>query len=124
MIRIDYSDATPLYEQIVERYKNLISKGVLLPDEKMPSVRNLAMELSINPNTIQKALTELERQGFIYTIKGRGNFVVGNQNLKDIKRKEILEKLELVIKEADEAGIHAKELLNYLTEKLGGQNSD
>ena len=124
MIRIDYSDATPLYEQIVERYKNLIAKGVLLPDEKMPSVRNLAMELSINPNTIQKALTELERQGFIYTIKGRGNFVVGNQNLKDIKRKEILEKLELVIKEADEAGIHAKELLNYLTEKLGGQNSD
>lgn len=124
MIRIDYSDATPLYEQIVERYKNLISKGVLLPDEKMPSVRNLAIELSINPNTIQKALTELERQGFIYTIKGRGNFVVGNQNLKDIKRKEILEKLELVIKEADEAGIHAKELLNYLTEKLGGQNSD
>ncbi|MGN0346736.1 MAG: GntR family transcriptional regulator [Lachnospiraceae bacterium] len=124
MIRIDYSDATPLYEQIVERYKNLIAKGVLAPDEKMPSVRNLAMELSMNPNTIQKAFTELERQGFIYAIKGRGNFVAGNQDLKDVKRKEILEKLDLVIKEADEAGIHAKELLNYLNGKLGGENID
>ncbi len=75
MILIDYKDTRPIYEQIVERYKTLILKGALQPDEQLPSVRNLAMELSINPNTIQKAYTELERQGFIYTVKGRGNFV-------------------------------------------------
>ena len=55
MIRIDYTDSTPIYEQIVNKYKNLIVRNVLTPEEKMPSVRTLAMELSINPNTIQKA---------------------------------------------------------------------
>ena len=64
MIWIDYTDPTPIYEQIVSKYKNLIVRNVLTPGEKMPSVRSLAMELSINPNTIQKAYAELERQGF------------------------------------------------------------
>ena len=74
MIVIDYKDTRPIYEQIVERFKTLILKGAMQSDEQMPSVRNLAMELSINPNTIQKAYAELERQGFIYTVKGRGSF--------------------------------------------------
>ena len=58
MIIIDYKDTRPIYEQVVERFKTLILKGAILPDEQMPSVRNLAMELSINPNTIQKAYAE------------------------------------------------------------------
>ena len=66
MIIIDYKDTRPIYEQIVDKFKMLILRGVLQADEQMPSVRNLAMELSINPNTIQKAYAELERQGFIY----------------------------------------------------------
>lgn len=114
MIWIDYSDATPIYEQIVGRYKNLIVRGALAPDEKMPSVRTLAMDLSINPNTIQKAYAELERQGFIYTVKGRGNFVAANRNLKDIKQNEILEKLDEVIKEAKEAGVDTEILMEHL----------
>ena len=69
MILIDYKDTRPIYEQIAERFKTLILKGVMQPDEQMPSVRSLAMELSINPNTIQKAYAELERQDFIYTVK-------------------------------------------------------
>ncbi len=72
MIIIDYKDTRPIYEQVVEKFKTLILKGALSPDEQMPSVRNLAMELSINPNTIQKAYSQLEREGFIYTVKGRG----------------------------------------------------
>ena len=75
MIQINYQDKRPIYEQIVEKFRQLIVKGVLKPDDKIPSVRNLAIDLSINPNTIQKAYQELERQGFIYTVKGRGNFV-------------------------------------------------
>ena len=62
MIIIDYKDTRPIYEQVVERFKALILKGIMQPDEQLPSVRNLAMELSINPNTIQKAYAELERQ--------------------------------------------------------------
>lgn len=72
MIMLDYKDTRPIYEQVVEKFQTLILKGVLEPDAQLPSVRSLAFELSINPNTIQRAYGELERQGFIYTIKGRG----------------------------------------------------
>lgn len=75
MINIDYQDKRPIYEQVSDKFKQLIVKGILPADEKMPSVRSLAIDLSINPNTIQKAYQELERLGFIYTIQGRGNFV-------------------------------------------------
>ena len=87
MIVLDLKDSRPLYEQIVERFKHLILCGALPEDEKMPSVRNLAMELSINPNTIQKAYGELEREGFIYSVKGRGNFVASSNNLKEAKKR-------------------------------------
>lgn len=120
VIWIDYKDATPIYEQIVQRYKNLIVKGVLKPDEKIPSVRNLAMELSINPNTIQKAYMLLEQQGFIYTVKGRGNFVAGDVGLKDIKKQEIYDKLAYIINESKEAGIEIAELIEYM-EKEGNK---
>ena len=80
MILIDLKDSRPIYEQVVERFKILILKGVISPDEKLPSVRNLAVDLSINPNTIQRAYGELERQGYIYTVKGRGNFASDREN--------------------------------------------
>lgn len=118
MIWIDYTDATPIYEQIVTKYKNLIVRGVLAPNEKMPSVRSLAMELSINPNTIQKAYAELERQGFVYTVKGRGNFVADNNGLKKIKENEIFQKLEMVVKEAEEAGMDLSLLSRYLDDRV------
>lgn len=117
MIWIDYTDATPIYEQIVTKYKNLIVRGVLAPNEKMPSVRSLAMELSINPNTIQKAYAELERQGFVYTVKGRGNFVADNAGLKKIKESEIIGKLETVASEAEESGVDLSILLAYLNKR-------
>jgi len=118
MIWIDYTDATPIYEQIVTKYKNLIVRGVLAPNEKMPSVRSLAMELSINPNTIQKAYAELERQGFVYTVKGRGNFVADNSGLKEMKEKEIIQKLETVVVEAEEAGVDLLLLSRYLNNRM------
>ena len=86
MIVIDYQDRRPIYEQIVERFQILILKGVLEQDEQMPSVRKLAVELSINPNTIQKAYSILEQQGYIYPVKGRGNFVSGKGSLIQEKR--------------------------------------
>ena len=79
MIVIDYQDRRPIYEQIVDRFELLIVKGALEPDSQMPSVRQMAMELSINPNTIQKAYVILEQEGYIYPVKGKGNFVTGNR---------------------------------------------
>ena len=81
MIILDYQDRRPIYEQVVEKIQLLIVRGVLAPDSQLPSVRKLAMELSINPNTIQRAYAELEQQGFIYPVKGRGNLVSPNAEL-------------------------------------------
>ena len=71
MVVIDYQNRKPIYEQIVERFQMLIVKVILEPDSQMPSVRALATELSINPNTIQKAYAVLEQEGYIYPVKGR-----------------------------------------------------
>lgn len=108
---IDYQDGRPIYEQIAESYKMMILKGILQPDERMPSVRKLAMELSTNPNTVQRAYTELERQGFLYSVKGKGNFVKGGPDLKEKKKQELVERLEDVFREAEDVGITRDELL-------------
>ena len=100
MIVIDYQNRKPIYEQIVERFQMLIVRGVLEPDSQMPSVRSLATELSINPNTIQKAYTILEQQGYIYPVKGRGNFVSGSRNLVEQKKDNFFQKLRIVIRGA------------------------
>ena len=78
MIKIDYRDARPIYEQVVDGIEGLALRGALPADTQLPSVRQLAMELSINPNTIQRAYGELERRGVIYAAKGRGNFISDN----------------------------------------------
>ncbi len=75
MFTIDYKSRVPLYQQIVDNVEKLALRGVLLPEQQLPSVRALAMELSINPNTIAKAYTELESRGLIYSLPGRGSFL-------------------------------------------------
>ena len=82
MIILDYRDRRPIYEQVISRFQELMLTGALEKDSQLPSVRSLAMELSINPNTIQRAYAELERQGYIYSIKGEGNFVADNGDVK------------------------------------------
>ena len=114
MIIIDYKDTRPIYEQIVERFKTLILKGAMQADEQILSVRSLAMELSINPNTIQKAYAELERQGFIYTVKGRGNFVSGDSGLVDKRKKEYVGKILLLVSEVLEIGMSKAELIREI----------
>ena len=104
MIILDYQDRRPIYEQIVEKFQILIVQGVLEADSQMPSVRKLAMELSINPNTIQRAYTELEKQGFIYPVKGKGNFVSPNPEIVEKKRQVYLEGLRKVIAQGRNLG--------------------
>ena len=114
MIVLDLKDARPLYEQIVERFKHLILCGALPEDEKLPSVRNLAMELSINPNTIQKAYGELEREGFIYSVKGRGNFVAASSSLKEAKKEDIKTQILALVKEGETIGLTREEIVKLL----------
>lgn len=118
MIILDYRDSRPIYEQIVEKFKLLILKGVLSQDEKMPSVRNLAMDLSINPNTIQRAYAALENQGYIYTVKGKGNFVSDKAGLMTDYQKEISKQLSEVCKQAASAGMSRKDFMTLVEESV------
>ena len=117
MIILDYNDKRPIYEQIVEKLTNLILRGVYEADEKLPSVRSMAVDLSINPNTIQRAYGELERQGYIYSIKGRGNFVRNMEDLVIRKKEKALEGLESVLTECKGIGI-PEEDVRHLVRKV------
>ncbi|MCM1126745.1 MAG: GntR family transcriptional regulator [Lachnospiraceae bacterium] len=118
MIPIDYRDTRPIYEQVVERFRMLILRGVIKADDKMPSVRNLAVDLSINPNTIQRAYAELERQGYIYTVKGKGNFVSDRELLLQKYKEEIFASLLQLCRTAAGIGITEEELISCI--KKGG----
>ncbi len=94
MIFIDYKSRTPIYEQLIDNIKSLVVSGMLKRDDQLPSVRQLAQELAINPNTIQKAYSELEREGVIYSLKGRGSFIGSSLNeLRSVQQRELLEQL-------------------------------
>ena len=115
---IDYQDSRPIYEQIVENFKMQIYKGILQEGDQMPSVRSLAVELSTNPNTVQKAFAELERQGFIYTVKGRGNFVKGRDLLMEDKKAELVKEIVQLFTEAHEIGLSLEELVEEIKKHL------
>ena len=115
MITIDYQDKRPLYQQVVEKIQQLIVKGILPPDEKLPSVRTLAMELSINPNTIQRAYMALEQAGFIYTVKGRGNFISKKDNWIGDEKSEMLSSLVSSFVKAKALGITKEEITLILS---------
>lgn len=110
MIFVDYKDKRPIYEQIVERFQMLIVKKVLEPDSQMPSVRELATQLTVNPNTVQKAYTILEQNGYIYSVKGRGNFVTGGDTLTEQKQQSHLEEFKKAVHQAAELGISQQKL--------------
>jgi len=111
MILLDFKDSRPIYEQVTERLQELMILGVLEEDSQMPSVRSLATELSINPNTIQRAYGELERSGYIYTVKGRGSFVGNIRRLREEKRKELVRRMGTLAKEAGGLGMSREEFV-------------
>ncbi len=122
-IMVDLRSRTPIFEQIVNSVRDLVVKGLLKPDEHLPSVRALATELAINPNTIQKAYGELERQGIIYSLAGRGNFVASDISLiKDAHRDELLLTLKKSVQAAHEHGISESEINACIKEILKGGN--
>ena len=121
MIILDYRDRRPIYEQVISRFQELMLTGALEKDSQLPSVRSLAMELSINPNTIQRAYAELERQGYIYSVKGRGSFVADNRQIRERKRQEIWDQLELLIRDAKGTGITMLEFQEQVIQSYGSE---
>ena len=111
MITIDYQSKLPLYEQIAERFQAMILRGALPPGSQMPSVRSLAMDLSINPNTIQKAFSLLEQRGYIYTVRGRGNYVADTARLAEQEKASLLKEVNNLLIQGKELGISRKEFI-------------
>ncbi|SHI26781.1 GntR family transcriptional regulator [Desulfosporosinus lacus] len=117
MFQLDYMDHSPLYEQIKEKIKALIISGVLKPDEKVPSVRELAQSLTINPNTIHKAYKELELEGYIYSVRAKGSFVTPIYNKINQARKDnLLLELEKLVSELAYMNIPKEQLISRIEE--------
>ena len=117
MISLNYRDSRPIYEQIRDGLRKLIVTGAMKPDEKLPSVRALAQQLSINPNTIQRAYNELESEGYIYSIPGKGSFASGDTAAEDARKKELMEKVRELVTELKYLGVSESELLALLREE-------
>ena len=99
LIQLNYRDSKPIYEQIKEGLRRLVVTGALSVGEKLPSVRELASQLAINPNTIQRAYRELENEGYIYTLVGKGTFVAENDNIDNTREKELLRDFDELVTE-------------------------
>ena len=99
MVQLNYRDAKPIYEQIKEGLRKLVVSGALSAGDKLPSVRELASQLAINPNTIQRAYRELENEGYIYTLVGKGTFVAENGNIDNTREKELLQDFDELVTE-------------------------
>ncbi|RBW68275.1 GntR family transcriptional regulator [Bacillus taeanensis] len=128
MFELDVRSRKPIYEQLIDKIKELIINEVLEVDEKLPSVRILAQQLTINPNTIQKAYRELERQEYIYSIKGKGSFVSASaKEVNTEKLTKVKQELKKYLAEALYLGLTREEiyeLVREIEQSIGGGGQD
>ncbi|MCR5516755.1 MAG: GntR family transcriptional regulator [Lachnospira sp.] len=120
MFIIDAMSRTPVYEQLIEQVETMVLTGVMKAGDKMPSVRSLSGELSINPNTIQKAYAELDRKGLIASVPGKGSFI--SENAMDIvgnDKREQAADLKDIIGEMKLAGVAKQEIMKIIEEVYG-----
>lgn len=117
MFQLDFRDHRPIYEQIKEKLKELIISGALAEGEKIPSVRELASSLAINPNTIQKAYKDLESDGYIYSVRAKGSFVAPMSHMaQDDKKEELFSSLEELVREMAFLKINSDEIIKKIND--------
>ncbi|MBQ2901811.1 MAG: GntR family transcriptional regulator [Agathobacter sp.] len=119
MIQLNYRDPRPIYEQVKDGIRKLAYSGMLGPDDKLPSVRELAMKLAINPNTISRAYKELEQEGFIYTMTGKGTFINQEFDLYDSRKEELWKQFDKAAKELLELSVIEEELVKRIAQLSG-----
>lgn len=116
MFQLDFGDHRPLYEQIREKIRELIISGAIAEGDKIPSVRELAASLAINPNTIQKAYKDLENEGYIYSQRAKGSFVAPKSHMaQDEKKQKLFEELSEIVREMAFLKIDAEEIKNTVS---------
>lgn len=117
MISLNYRDARPIYEQIKDELRKLIVTGAMTTNEKLPSVRSLAAQLAINPNTIQRAYNELESEGYIYSVPGKGSFAAADAGKDSSRRQELMKKVRELLRELRYLGVTQAELQALVKEE-------
>jgi GntR family transcriptional regulator len=117
LIQINYHDSRPIYEKVKDSLRQLVLSGALAEGEKLPSVRELAMSLSINPNTIQRAYRELEQEGCIVSVPGKGSFAAPGGGAKAARLAELKDRLRQLTAEFEALGITKEELAQMLKEE-------
>ena len=121
-IFLDYHSRTPIYEQIKEQIVLDISRGVLKKDDQLPSLRQLSAQLGLNINTVKRALSELEAQGVIYTIAGKGVFVSGDTESQNMFLQQSLEVVKTSLINAKAMGVDRKQVEGILNEIFKGDD--
>ena len=111
MLIVNYRDARPIYQQIKDGLRKLILTGAIAADEKLPSVRALATELAINPNTIQRAYAELESEGVIYSVAGKGSFAAPHHEAATARKEELFQQLDALVVELHDLGVTDEEIV-------------
>lgn len=114
MVHLDYRDVRPIYAQIADGFRSQITSRVLRPGEKLPSVRELAVQLSINPNTIQRSYRQLEAEGWIATVPGKGCFVCGLPEYSAEQRQELLAAFDKSVAALLQIGATREELIDRI----------
>lgn len=120
MIQLNYRDSKPIYEQIKEGLRRLVITGAIATDEKLPSVRELASELAINPNTIQRAYRELETEGYIYTVSGKGSFAAEQSDVNGRRNETLLKEFDEIVRELLYLSGDKEALIRRIEEIAGG----
>ena len=120
MFQLDMKSSKSVYEQVIDKIKELVMTGVLEEGSKLPSVRELSRQLTINPNTVQKAFKELERDGYIYTVSGKGTFISARNEIKadDAQIKDALEKIAGDFRSLAYLGIGPDKALELASEEI------
>ncbi len=123
-IYLDYHSRTPIYEQIKEQIALYISKGVLRKDDQLPSLRQMSLQMGININTVKRALSELEAQGVVYTVAGKGVFISGDKNSQNIYLTQSLDAVRNAVKTATQYGASEDDITAILKEIFKGEMKD
>ena len=116
---IEGASRLPIYQQLVQQVREAMARGDLRPDQQLPSVRQLSRDLVINPNTVARAYTELEREGLVNNRPGRGVFVAGTKTelKKDVRRQRLIEILDKLLTEAVHLGFSEEEVLRLVSDR-------
>lgn len=120
VIQLNYRDAKPIYEQVKDGIRHLVITNALMTDDKLPSVREFASSLAINPNTIARAYQELEQEGYIYTVAGKGTFVALCESVQAERKNELLKSFDKIVEELAFLAVSKEELADRVCQITEG----